>query len=103
MNDTLFAGITVFTMLFYFLYWLLCAGVAATVASNKNRSGVGYLFATFFFLGPLGIAVAMLVDPGELREPWPPTADESESYAAEEQEERSGIRQFFRGLAGKWD
>jgi ribosomal protein S27E len=71
----LFAGLTISMMVMPFMYWLVCAVVASAVASSKNRSGAGYFFAALFFLGPLAIAVAMLVAPGEPRVPLLPLAD----------------------------
>jgi DNA-directed RNA polymerase subunit RPC12/RpoP len=55
------------------VYMLLCAVVAAAIASDRNRSAVGFFFATLFFLGPLGVGIALLATRGELdRLPTPP-------------------------------
>jgi DNA-directed RNA polymerase subunit RPC12/RpoP len=40
--------------------WLISAVVAAIIADHRGRSGGGFFFATFFFLGPLGPGFALL-------------------------------------------
>jgi hypothetical protein len=101
MNDKtgdLLAGLTITTMLIPVVWWLLCALTAAAVASSKNRDGINYFFAALFFLGPLALAVAMLVEPGEPREEESPGVPVTYST-----EGPSGFRWFVRGLFGKWD
>jgi DNA-directed RNA polymerase subunit RPC12/RpoP len=48
------------------VYWFVCGITAGVIADYRNRNGIGFFFATLFFLGPLGIAVAMLAPRGEL-------------------------------------
>jgi hypothetical protein len=52
--------------------FFLSAIVAAAVADDKNRSGIGFFFLGLFFLGPFAIAVAILATPGAPRPPLPP-------------------------------
>ena len=46
--------------------WLLTAFVAGVIAQERRRSFWGFFFATFFFLGPLGVGVALLATRAEL-------------------------------------
>jgi hypothetical protein len=43
-----------------FLAWLITAFVAGLIAQDRGRSFGGFFFATLFFLGPLGVGVALL-------------------------------------------
>ncbi len=45
------------------LWWLACAFIAAVVAADKGRSGIGFFFLALVFLGPFAIAVAILATP----------------------------------------
>jgi hypothetical protein len=56
------------------LQFLVSGIVAAVVADEKNRSGIGFFFLGLFFLGPFAIAVAILATPGAPRSPLPPPA-----------------------------
>jgi len=58
----------IFVVLFV---WLVCAVVAGVIAQDRNRSGWGFGLCTFFFLGPLGVGVALLATRGELDQPPP--------------------------------
>jgi hypothetical protein len=40
--------------------WPVCAFVAGAIASDRLRSFLGFAAVTFFFLGPLGPALALL-------------------------------------------
>lgn len=76
-NDTgaALAFMAVLPLIAALLFWLLCAGVAAAIAAERNRSALGFFFATFFFLGPFGIMTALLATRGELDQlPPPPRA-----------------------------
>jgi hypothetical protein len=42
------------------IFWLLCGVVAAVVASNKGRSGCGWMILGFL-LGPIGVVLALVV------------------------------------------
>ena len=53
-------------LLTWLFFWLICAAVAAIIAVERDRSGVLFGLVTFFFLGPLGIAVALLATRGEM-------------------------------------
>ena len=50
-----------------FMVWLVSAIVAGAIAEERNRSGFGFAAATFFFLGPLGVGVALLATRREHR------------------------------------
>jgi hypothetical protein len=52
--------------LFWLFFWLICAAVAAIIAMERDRSAVVFGLVTFFCLGPLGIAVALLATRGEM-------------------------------------
>jgi DNA-directed RNA polymerase subunit RPC12/RpoP len=74
-------GLTLLPLVLLFLLWLLIAGIAGFIAMDRGRSGFGFFLVTFFFLGPLGIAVALLaareengvpVGPPVERRPIPP-------------------------------
>lgn len=43
-----------------FLFWLICAGITAVIASNKGRAGFAW-FLVGFLLGPFGIILALVV------------------------------------------
>lgn len=51
------------------LVWLIPAIVAGVIADRRGRSGIGFALATFFFLGPFGVGVALLATRGELDSP----------------------------------
>lgn len=82
MNDTTDSGegfgsalaFLAFGPFFVILFvWLICAAVAGFIAMDRDRSGIGFFLATFFFLGPLGVGVALLATRGEMdRLPPPP-------------------------------
>lgn len=55
-----------FWLLFWLFYWFICALVAGVIADERDRSGWGFGLVTFFFLGPLGIAVALLATRGDM-------------------------------------
>lgn len=55
--------ITVLVVTTSAIYQLICASVSATIASTKNHSRIGFFMLTLLMLGPLGIAVAVLVPP----------------------------------------
>jgi len=40
--------------------WIITAVVACLIADHRGRSALGFFFATLFFLGPLGVGVALL-------------------------------------------
>jgi DNA-directed RNA polymerase subunit RPC12/RpoP len=65
-----FLGFLPFVILF--LTWLVSAIVAGVIAEERGRSGFGFAAATFFFLGPLGVGVALLATRGEV-DRLPPT------------------------------
>jgi DNA-directed RNA polymerase subunit RPC12/RpoP len=46
--------------------WFSTAFVAGLIAVSREHSFWGFFFATFFFLGPLGVGVALLATRGEL-------------------------------------
>lgn len=52
--------------MWYFLivFWLLCGVVSAVVASNKGRSGCGWLIVGFL-LGPFGFVLSLVVSKDE--------------------------------------
>jgi hypothetical protein len=50
-------------ILFLVFYWFVCGIVAGAIAVDRDRSFWGFFFLTFLFLGPLGIAVALLAAP----------------------------------------
>jgi len=61
-------------LIILFVVWLFSAVIAALIADERGRSSVLFFLVTFFFLGPLGIAVALLATRGEMdRLPEPPT------------------------------
>jgi DNA-directed RNA polymerase subunit RPC12/RpoP len=70
---TALAFLGLFPLLVMFLVWLISAVVAGAIADNRDRSGVGFALATFFFLGPLGVGVALLATRGEM-DRLPPVA-----------------------------
>jgi len=45
------------------IVWLALCGVAAYIAGNKGRSGVGIFFLSFFFSPVVGIIVALVMSP----------------------------------------
>jgi hypothetical protein len=55
-----------------FVVWLISAIAAAVIASNRDRSGTGRLFATFCFLGPLGVGFALIALHGQMDRLPPP-------------------------------
>ncbi|WP_006246419.1 hypothetical protein [Mycolicibacterium tusciae] len=60
------------------VYWFLSAVVAGAIAGDRNRSFVGWFFATFLFLGPLGVGFALIAPRGgmgRLLQTPPPTAN----------------------------
>lgn len=48
------------------IIWGISAFVAGVIASDRGRSGVGFGFVTFFFLGPLGPGFALIAQHGEI-------------------------------------
>jgi DNA-directed RNA polymerase subunit RPC12/RpoP len=80
MNDTTNSGdigealayLGWFWLLFWLFFWLICAAVAAIIAMDRDRNPVLFGLVTFFFLGPLGIAVALLATRGEMDQLPPP-------------------------------
>lgn len=52
-------------LVFVFL-WAVSAGVAAIIASDRGRSGLGFAAVTFFFLGPLGPGFALIAQHGDI-------------------------------------
>jgi hypothetical protein len=62
-----FAFLTLVPLLCGLAYWVLCAVVSAAIASDKDRSGVGFFFLALLFLGPLAVGVAVLASPGTPR------------------------------------
>ncbi len=44
----------------FVIFWIICGGVAAMIASSKGGSG-GLGFAAGLLLGPIGIVVALLM------------------------------------------
>lgn len=62
-------------------YWLVSSITAAAIAEWKHRSGGGFFLASFFFLGPLGVAVALLATPGEVRQ-FGPTGTSGQTATA---------------------
>jgi len=48
--------------------WMVSAWVAGGIASDKERSGIGFGVVTFFFLGPLGPGFALLARHGAVEE-----------------------------------
>ncbi|MBP2450519.1 hypothetical protein [Mycolicibacterium lutetiense] len=70
-NPIVFFGPVVFGVLVIVSVWLIPAIVAGLIADRRGRSGIGFALATFFFLGPLGVGVALLATRGELDgAPW---------------------------------
>ncbi|MGX9673002.1 hypothetical protein [Mycobacterium sp. HM-7] len=68
-NDGFGAALAAFSWLWLFFWlfvWFICAIVAGAIAEERGRSGIGFAAATFFFLGPLGVGVALLATRGEL-------------------------------------
>jgi DNA-directed RNA polymerase subunit RPC12/RpoP len=59
-----FLGFLPFVLMF--IVWFICAVAAAAVAADRDRSSIGFFCLTFFLLGPLGVAVAVLATRGEL-------------------------------------
>jgi hypothetical protein len=53
-------GLSLFPLTVLIFVWFIAATVAALIALHRGRSAWGFFFATFFFLGPLGIGVALL-------------------------------------------
>jgi hypothetical protein len=47
------------------VFWLICAGISAAIASNRGRSGCGF-FIIGFLLGPFGIIVALIAQPNAI-------------------------------------
>jgi ribosomal protein S27AE len=69
-----FPFLGVWPILLILFVWFICAAVAGFIADHRDRSGFGFFMATFFFLGPLGVGVALLATRGELdRLPPAPT------------------------------
>lgn len=62
-------------------YWLVSSITAAAIAEWEHRSGGGFFLASFFFLGPLGVAVALLATPGEVRQ-FGPTGTSGQTATA---------------------
>jgi DNA-directed RNA polymerase subunit RPC12/RpoP len=56
----------IFVILFV---WLISAAVAGAIAYVRERSFWGFFLATFFFLGPIGVGVALLATHGALDRP----------------------------------
>jgi len=46
----------------FLLVWIVCGFGAMAIASNKGRSGCGWLFLGFLF-GPLGLLAAAMISP----------------------------------------
>ncbi|WP_029114380.1 hypothetical protein [Mycobacterium sp. URHB0044] len=65
-NPIIFLGPVLFVLLLIVFVWLLPAVVAALIAENKGRNGVGWFFATFFFLGPFGVGFALIAPHGAM-------------------------------------
>jgi DNA-directed RNA polymerase subunit RPC12/RpoP len=59
-----FLGLVPFVVVLF--VWFLCAVFAAAIAADRNRSSLGSFCLTFFLLGPLGVAVAVLATRGEM-------------------------------------
>jgi len=59
-----FLGLLPFAVAFF--VWFICAVIAAAIAADRDRSSLGFFCLTFFLLGPLGVAVAVLATRGEL-------------------------------------
>jgi DNA-directed RNA polymerase subunit RPC12/RpoP len=61
-----------FWLFFWLFVWIICGVVAGCIAYVRERSFWGFFLATFFFLGPLGVGVALLATHGALDQPPPP-------------------------------
>lgn len=48
-------------VLLFFLFWIFLSIIAGIIASNKNRSGIGYFFLALIFSPLIGIVVALVV------------------------------------------
>jgi hypothetical protein len=48
----------------FFILWLSCGFIAATIMSNRGLSGCGG-FLLGFLLGPIGVAIALVLQPNE--------------------------------------
>ena len=80
-NALVFLGLAPFFILFF--VWLISAAVAAAIAMERDRSGIGFFLATFFFLGPLGVGVALLATRGEMDRLPPTTPPEPKRNVAD--------------------
>ena len=65
-NPIIVLGPVLFFLLLIVFVWLLPAIVAALIAENKGRNGIGWFFATVFFLGPLGVGFALIAPHGAM-------------------------------------
>lgn len=63
---TALAFFGLFPIFVVFLVWFICAVIAAAIAADRNRSSLGFFCLTFFLLGTLGVAVAVLATRGEM-------------------------------------
>lgn len=82
------------------VWWLVCALVASGIADGKHRNGFGWFLATLVWLGPLGLAAALVVEPGEPRAPRQPAAVSAEPPGEYDDDTRGlgwAIRSFFSG------
>lgn len=70
---TAFAFLGLIPLIVLFLVWFISAAVAAIIAMERNRSPVLFGLCTFFFLGPIGVGIALLATRGELDQ-LPPSA-----------------------------
>jgi DNA-directed RNA polymerase subunit RPC12/RpoP len=59
-----FLGLAPFVVVFF--VWFICAVIAAAIAADRDRSSLGFFCLTFFLLGPLGVAIAVLATRGEM-------------------------------------
>jgi DNA-directed RNA polymerase subunit RPC12/RpoP len=54
---------------FWLLFvWLISSLVAGWIASERQRSGLGFAAVTFFFLGPLGPGFALIAPHGAIED-----------------------------------